>query len=190
MNRQPTFIEGVAVAGVASLCGSAVFTALTSVLSASAALHVVIAGLALAYVIYLLRRSRERVGRITTLALWGLASLALWVMAMPLAFYLLAHIAMIWLIRSLYLYSSLFPALADLGLNALALAAALATALHSESILLSIWSFFLVQALFAAIPSHLRTKCGNAHAPEHDDDRFQHAHRIAESALRKLSSVR
>ena len=53
--------------------------------------------------------------------------------------------------------------------------------------LLSLWSFFLVQALFVAIPPHLGRRSQSERGPE---DTFQRAHRNAEQALRRLASVR
>ena len=60
----------------------------------------------------------------------------------------------------------------------------------SGSLFLSIWSFFLVQALFVAIPTRLRQKAGDRGPARDSEDPFQRAHRAAEAALRKLSSVR
>jgi hypothetical protein len=50
---------------------------------------------------------------------------------------------------------------------------------------LAIWCFFLVQALFIVIPKGARRTPGAAQA---DEDRFQQAYRVAESAVRNLSS--
>lgn len=186
--RKPTFIEGVGVAMVASLAGSALYAALTTVFTSGGVLRLVIAGLGLGYVIYLLARTSERVGRVTTLAGWSVAAVAVWVLAPPLMLYLLIHLGLIWLIRSLYFYSSLLSALADLGLGGLALAGAVWSLVHTGSLLLALWCFFLVQALFVAIPPSLdRRPTSGAPAT---DDRFQQAHRAAEAAVRRLSSIR
>ncbi|MEA3290863.1 MAG: hypothetical protein U9Q71_00905 [Pseudomonadota bacterium] len=149
------------------------------------------AGLAgLVYLLYLLSRSRERVGRVTVLAAWGVAAGVIWFLAPSPALYLLLHIGLIWLVRSLYFYSSVLSVLADLGLNGLSLAMAVWAALQSGSVFLSLWSFFLVQALFVAIPPRLGPKAGERRPERDEEDRFQHAHRAAETALRKISSIR
>lgn len=185
--KHPTFLEGVAVALIASLVGGALYSALSSVFASGSVLRPVIAGIGFAYVVYLLGRSREPVGRITTLAIWALVAGAAWFMHPPLTLYVLVHLGAIWLIRSLYFYSSVLSALADLGLNALGLAAAIWAVKQSGSLFASIWCFFLVQALFVAIPARLSRK---TEKPDRDsEDRFQHAHRAAEMALRKLSSI-
>jgi len=163
--------------------------ALTTLFPSGAVLRFIIAGLGLAYLIYLLSRNEERVGRITTIALWLGVAIALWLLQPPFAAYLSAHLGLIWLVRSLYFHSSLVTALADLGLVALGLAAAVWSATRSHSAALSVWCFFLVQALYVAIPARLAARGGMADeaAPE---DRFHHAHRAAEAALRRLHSIR
>jgi len=187
--KRPGFFEGVAVAVIASLAAGACFAALTTLFPSGAVLRFIIAGLGLAYLIYLLSRNEERVGRVTTIALWLGVAIALWLLQPPFAAYLSAHLGLIWLVRSLYFHSSLVTALADLGLVALGLAAAVWSATRSHSAALSVWCFFLVQALYVAIPARLAARGGTADeaAPE---DRFHHAHRAAEAALRRLHSIR
>ncbi len=187
--KQPTFFEGVAVALGASLIGSVLYTALTLVFAGGGVLRLLVAGIGFGYVAYLLSRSRERVGRITVLVAWALVAVATWLLEPALPLYLLVHVSFIGLIRSLYFHSSLLSALGDLGLTGLGLAAAIWAASHSGSLFLSIWCFFLVQALFVAIPSRLSRE-GRADRTERDsEDRFERAHRVAEAAVRKLSSV-
>ena len=113
-----------------------------------------------------------------------------WLLEPPLALYVSVHVGQVWLIRSLYFYSSALSALADLGLNLASVAAAIWAATESGSPFLSIWCFFLVQALFVAIPVRMGE---NRHKRRHEhayDDRFERAHRAAQGALRRLSSVR
>jgi hypothetical protein len=186
--KQPTFFEGVTVAIVASVIGSGLYTVMISVFPGSAVSRLLIAVLGLGYVVYLLSRSRERIGRLTVSVAWFLAAGILWIIDLPLTPYLLIHIGLIWLIRSLYFYSGVIPALADLGINAVSLTAALWALSHSQSVLLSIWSFFLVQALFVFIPNRLRQSSGGWQSNRIDEDRFQRAYQAAEAALRKLSS--
>lgn len=187
--KRPTFFEGVLVAIVVSLVGAALFTAIGFVFPLAPALRIVVAGIGLGYVLYLLSRSRERVGRIVVLVLWGVVAGTTWFMAPSLTLYVLAHLGLIWLVRSLYFYSSVMSALLDLGLNGLALAAAVWAATVTHSVFLSIWCFFLVQALFVTIPKRLRRKASPGRPDPHNQDRFQHAHRVAENALRRISSV-
>jgi hypothetical protein len=150
-------------------------------------LRFVVAGLGLAYVVYLLRRNEERVGRVVATALWLVAALALWIFEPPALLYLAAHLGLVWLVRSLYFHSSLLTALADLGLVALGFAAAVWAASETHSVALSVWTFFLVQALFIAIPARIAATA--AAASDIPEDRFQRAHLAAEAALRRMHSA-
>ena len=186
--KQPTFLEGVSVAIAASLAGSMLYTALNTVFPGIPVLRLLIAGISLAYVVYLLSRSPERVGRVTAAAAWLVVAGVLWFTHPPLLLYVCIHLGAIWLIRSLYFYSSALSALADLGLNGLGLSAAVWAITRTGSVFLGIWCFFLVQALFAVIPKSIPRKPGKAAAGVVNEDRFQHAYRVAETAVRKLSS--
>jgi hypothetical protein len=187
--KQPGFFEGVVVALVASVAGSVLYAALTTQFNGGAVLRLLIAGIALGYIIYLFSRSRERIGRLTTLGAWILAAGAAWWLAPSLLLYLLVHLGLIWLVRALYFYSSVLSALADLGLCGLGLAAAVWAGIHTSSLFLSIWCFFLVQALFVSIPASLVRKASCRQLAPGREDRFHRAHRAAESALRRLSSI-
>jgi len=187
--KQPTFPEGVAVALAASLTGGALYNALDVVFPGAAVLRLLIAVISLVYVIYLLVRSPERVGRVTTVAVWFIAAGVLWFTQPPLPLYLCMHLGAIWLIRSLYFYASGLSALADLGLNSLGLCAAIWAITRTNSVFLAIWSFFLVQALFVVIPKEALRRSGTNRAGQAGTDRFQHAYRSAEAAVSKLSSI-
>ncbi|MCC7413302.1 MAG: hypothetical protein IT495_16930 [Gammaproteobacteria bacterium] len=185
---RPGFIEGVAVALIASLAGGVLYFVLP-VAPGTGALRLLITAIALGYLLYLLRRSRKRIGRVTTLAAWALAALALWWLVPSLALYALAHLGLLWLVRSLYFYASALSSLADLGLTALGFAAAVWAAVQTHSVVLAIWCLFLVQALCAAIPAHWNTR-GSGVTGSAAPDRFEHAHRAAEDAVRRLSAAR
>ena len=75
--RTPGFLEGVAVALTASVATSILFGALAPLFGGDALLRALIALLGLAYSLYLLRRSRARVGRVSVIAVWCLAALVL-----------------------------------------------------------------------------------------------------------------
>lgn len=186
--KRPTFLEGVGLALAASLSGAILFSALTPVIGHPALLKLLIAGLGLTYTLYLLRRSGQRLGRVVTLSAWFLFSAILWLLDPPLTLYLLLHIGLIWLIRSLYFYSSLLSALADLGLSGLGLATASWALLQTGSLLLGIWCFFLLQALFCTIPAEMKKRPAPTGAGGNPADHFHQAEQAAEAALRHLSS--
>jgi hypothetical protein len=187
--KTPGFLEGAAIALSASIFGSVTSRALTLFFISSMVMRLLIMAIGLGYVVYLFSRSRERVGRITTITLWLLVAGIAWFTAPPLILYLMVHLGLIWLIRSLYFYSSLVSAIADLGLNGVSLVAAIWAANQTGSLFVSIWCFFLVQALFVAIPANMKQKAGQKQTGEPHEDRFQHAYRTAETAFHKLSSI-
>ncbi len=187
--KRPGFLQGVGVALVAALLGEVVFVALAPMVGSVTALHLVIAAASFSYIVYLLRCSGVRLGRLTTLLGWLLVTVTTAWMAPPLMLYLLVHVAMVWLVRSLYFYSSLLPALADLGLNFIAVAAVVWATVQSGSLMLALWCFFLLQALFVTLPRSMDKAAVKATGIAAEENRFEQAQRTAQAALRKLSSV-
>jgi hypothetical protein len=185
--RMPTLGTSLAAAFVLSACGAALLAALTPWLGSGTALRFTVAALGFSYVLYLIARSGERVGRLTTLAGWVAVASMVWLAGLPLPGYVLAHLGLVWLVRSLYYYSGVLPALADLGLTALGAAFAAWATLRAESAWLALWCFFFVQAFHVAIPTSLARGAAPAQRPA--DDAFARAHRAAEAAVRRLSST-
>lgn len=187
MNR-PGFIEGCALALVASLGGSLLFALFSPLIDSDTLLRLLIGGLGFGYILYLLQRSGQKTGRLVTLLAWSLSALLISLFVPSLPLYLLLHIGLVWLIRSLYFHASLFPAVADLGLSGLGAAAIAWALLQSSSLLLAIWCYFLLQALFSAIPAFGRRSTVRQQ-PADSTDRFRQAEQAAEAALQKLSSI-
>ena len=185
--KQPTLFEGICVALIASLIGSSSYTALTTLFYSSWVLKLLVTALSFAYIIYLLSRTSERVGRVTTFGLWGVTATVIWLFDPPFTLYLLFHLGLIWLIRSLYFYASMISALADLALTAMSLAAATWAFIQTDSLFLTIWSLFLVQALFITIPISLTRKNKKERISIVHNAQFQAAYHTAENAIRKLS---
>ncbi len=186
--KQPTFLEGVAVALAVSLAGGVSYAALDAVFPGVPVLRLLIAGIGLAYVVYLLSRSPERVGRVTAGAAWLLvAGSALVHAPAPAALPVRAPGHPLADPLAVLLFQRCCLRCADLGLNGLGLSSAIWALTRTGSVLLGIWCFFLVQALFVVIPKSIRRKPGAGQAG-HEEDRFQHAYRSAETAVRKLSS--
>ena len=184
--KRPSFFHGVIVAAVLGFFASAVVATLTPFVGIGAVLRLVIPALGLAYLLYLFSRSNERVGRVTTLTLWSALAAFAWWMAPPLPFYLLIHVGAIWLIRSLYFYSGVMPALMDLGLSALSISATVWAITRSGSVFLATWCFFLVQALFVVIPPAIKRKRVARQNAAADCENFELARRQADQALRQL----
>ena len=91
-----------------------------------------------------------------------------------------------WLLRSLYFYSGVMPALMDLGLSALSISAAVWAITRSGSVFLATWCFFLVQALFVAIPPAVQRKQKTNLNTVAENEDFERARRQADQALRQL----
>jgi hypothetical protein len=182
----PSLGAGLLAALLLSACGAASLALLTPFVGHAAALRAVVAALGLAYVLYAIGRSGERVGRITTVVCWIASAAAAALFDLPLAGYLLVHLALLWLVRSLYYYQGVLPALADLGVTLLGAAFAVWAAMRAESVWLALWCFFLVQAFHVLIPPSLTSQKAAHGAP---DDAFARAHRAAESAVRRMSSA-
>jgi len=184
--KRPSFFHGVIVAAVLGFFASAIVATLTPFVGLGAVLRLVIPALGLAYLLYLFSRSEERVGRVTTLSLWGALAAITWWIAPPLPFYLLIHVGAIWLLRSLYFYSGVMPALMDLGLSALSVSATVWAITRSGSVFLATWCFFLVQALFVTIPPAIKGTPKEQRSTAVESENFENAKRQANQALRQL----
>lgn len=185
MNR-PSFLHGVLVAAVLGFFASAVVATLTPFVGLGTVLRLVIPALGLTYLLYLFSRSNEHAGRVTAVFLWGTLAVVTWWVAPPLPLYFLIHVGAIWLLRSLYYYSSVLPALMDLGLSALSISATVWAITRSGSVFLATWCFFLVQALFIVIPPAVESKKKTQQHTKANNENFEHARRQADRALRQL----
>ncbi len=186
--KRPTFLEGVVVALALSLVGGAVYSATSIFFSGGWLIRSIIATLSLAYICYLISRSGHRLGRVTTVALWSFAAIIVWLLNLPLLIYTVLHLGLIWLVRSLYFYTSPLAALADSALSALSLMAAIWAVIQSQSVFAGLWCFFLVQALFAVIPTSFNPKVNKQKSSQPVNDQFDRAYHAAENALRQIYS--
>lgn len=187
MNK-PTFWEGVVVALLASLTGAIGFFAFSFLFTEDMAIRLVISGLAFVYSLYLLGRSGERIGRIAVMLSWCILSAVVWLFDPPLTLFLIFHVLSIWLIRSLYFYSRLFPSLADLGLCLFGIASAFWALFHTGSPFLTFWCFFLTQALFAVFPAVTKQMNVDKASISNGEAEFKRAYQAAEAAVRKLAT--
>lgn len=179
-----SFWRGVLLAIVISVVGAVLHTVLAKVFGSASTLRLVVLIAGLGYVLTLLAHGARQSGRVVAALAWlGLAGLLL-VFNPPLTLWLLLQTGFIWLLRSLQRYDSLIPAGIDALLSGFALAAAFATAQHTHSLFLSLWSYFLVQALAAFIPVRNHAAPAASTCAQAD---FDSSYRNAETALRSLS---
>jgi len=184
--KRPTFIQGVIVAAVFAFFASAVIATLTPFVGFLSVIRFVIPALGFAYLLYLFSRCKERVGRVTTISIWSVLAVITWWVAPPLPLYLLIHVGAMWLVRSLYFHSGVLPALMDLGLSALSITAAVWAIAQSGSVFLATWCFFLVQALFVAIPPVINRKANPPRNSALENESFERSRRQADQALNQL----
>ena len=174
------FWREAGIALVLSAAGAVAFGALSPLVGGAPALRFVSLALGSAYLASLLLASQERVGRAVVLAASSATALLLVLWNPPWWCWVLSQAGLIWLVRSLYRYDSLFAALADAVLGLFALATACVAMQRSQSLFLALWSYFLVQTLFVLIPRSMQ-----AASREAPVDGFTEALGVAESALRR-----
>ena len=183
MNR-PSFPGGVLAASGLGVAASIFVSVFTPFLGAVAVARLLLPGLTLVYLLYLFTQTDERTGRVTTLLLWTLATAAAWWSVPSMAFQLLVQVGAIWLIRSLYFYSGIVPALIDLALGGIAVVTAVWAQWRTGSIFLATWCFFLVQAAFVCIPRSLSKRPPTSALA--GEQAFERARRQADAALQQL----
>lgn len=181
-----SFLSGAALALCLALGGSALFSALVPFVASATVLRLLISLSGFAYLLWLIRGSRRRTGRVTAATAWIVVSVTAFCVGLPLPVYLLVHAVALWLMRSLLYYSGALPALVDLGISALSVSAAAWAATRSGSVFLAVWCFFLVQAVVAMIPQRMPEPRHDEPPGDMDDDRFEQAQRRAEAAFRQL----
>ena len=188
-NSKPvTFFEGLIVAVICSFVGSVAYFSFSSIFPDDTTVKLLITMLSLFYIVYLLSRSIETIGRFTVILLWSVITITLWFFSPSIAVYLLIQLLIVWLIRSIYFYSSLLPAAADFLLTLLSVATALWATSQTGNLFLTLWCFFLTQALFALIPGCFKFLDSNKVQQLNTDVDFQRSYRAAEAAVIKLSS--
>lgn len=186
--KQATFSEGILVALFSSVMVAVVFTIMSSVFFGVDIFRMVIAGLSFSYILYLLIRSNEKFGRVTTTVVWIVITLPTAIFIPSLFLYISIQLLMIWLIRSLYYYSSVLASIIDLGLTGLSVLSAVWAWTVSQSLFLTFWCFFLMQALFVYIPKKITPKKMSTIKQSMSDDKFESAYYSAELAVRKLTN--
>lgn len=182
--KPPSLWRELGVALVLSLVGTVAFHALAVAAGTSSALRLTVLGLGSAYALALLATVPTRIGKpVAAVVGAGLGALLV-VLDPPLPAWVLAQTAGLWLLRCCYLHGGPGAALKDATLSTFAVAAAWYGAVHSRSIFLALWAYFLVQALWSLIPATAPTAAAPDTGPA---CRFDQAERTAEAALRRLT---
>ncbi len=185
--KSPGIVDGIVVALLISLGAIAVGLLFGGVIAYSTLFSTVVNVAALVYLIYLLRRSSARVGRVVVISAWLTLSLACWFFDIGPIEQVLLQAGLIWLVRSLYFHASLMAAALDFVLITAGIVASTWTTLNTGSLAGALWSFFLLQALFSWIPDPQRGRLLRIGRSRPDVSSFESAHRVALDAVRKLS---
>jgi len=186
--KTATFFEGVLLALIIGFISSLLLFTLSSFFPGNILIRGLISGISFAYIAYLLTRSNERVGRIIVMTVLLTSMTTMWFAWPPITLFILGHMIIIWLVRCLYFYSSFVSSLADLALNGSSLLITFVVAGHTSSLFLTLWCFFLIQALFVWIPKSIAKPISTATSPLHDEDNFQQSFRAAQAAVQQLSN--
>ena len=197
---RPNLSEGILVAIIISLVVTVILTVMSAFFPTRWLLQFMIAGVSFSYVVYLLVRSTEKVGKLTVIVAWASVSIFTWLFSPSIIVTLFVHVGLIWLVRALYFYTSLLVALLDLGLILFAMAAGIWVLSYTNSLFLGVWSFFLLQSLFVLLPEDLsksnsrkKTMVFGVRTNTTEDSRkdpFELAHQTAQAALRQLAAQR
>ena len=189
--KRPSFLQGVIVAALFALVGSISLAGLSIVLGGAVALQIVTTALGGAYIVYLLSQSNERTGRIAIIAAWGVVTTCSWLLTADLSMTLITQSVLISIVRALYHHTRVLAGMADFGLSLFALSAAAWASSQSGSMFMTVWCYFLVQALFAGIPASFNTREQIISADKSTrEDNFGRAFRAAETAIRRIATQR
>ena len=190
--KQPGLVDGVTVAMIISLGATVASLLLGGFIVYGLLFELLLYAATLVYLLYLLKRSQVRIGRVVVITVWAVTSLACWFFDVALLEQVLILAGMIWLVRSLYFHGSLLSAALDFGLVSVGLAASAWAMVNTGSLGAALWSFFLVQSLFCWLPqlAHQQSGAAQQFPGQHGTTKpshFQSAHRVAEDAVRELS---
>ena len=183
---RPGFFEGVAVAALASTTAGLLHAVLPLFLHSMTASKLIVLVLGGGYIVYLLRRTTERAGRLVTALIWLCLATVLWLSGLSSAAYLAGHLVSLWLVRALYFQTGPLSAAVDGLLMVVGVLLGAGAYLWSNSVFAAVWTFFLIQALFTLVA--YRPDRNSSSSTATDATRFETAYRSAEAALNQLST--
>lgn len=185
--KGPGILKGILVAVIASLASAFLNSIFPLIFSSFTSNSLIILMLSLGYLLYLLRYSGIKRGRIVVVLVWLALNLGGLLLGISIIALILLQFSIIWVVRSVYFHASIVAALLDLILITMASGAAVWAAIQTESLVTAVWSFFLCQSLFGSIPDLPRKTGRQGQADTTQNDHFESAHRVAQEAVRKLS---
>lgn len=184
--KKPTFFEGVSIALLSGISAMILFAVLSLFLLSGELIRITVALFSFLYILYLFSRSNQRLGRMTVLFVWFVATATALFFSDSLLIHFAIQLIMVSLVRSLYFYDSLFSALTDMVLSVTSVIISIFVWDKTGNLLLTFWCLFLVQALFVYIPKNFFQNKNQNSEKELPDEKFENAYRIANSAVAKL----
>jgi hypothetical protein len=182
--QRPSVFEGIGVALVISLIASPLGSMVSLWRGGPMGGKLCLVAITYIYIVYLLTQSPKHTGRTLLAVLSALALMGS--VLLETRWVVLVAMALIAGIRACAYSRSLLPGLLHGGLCLLGLGAALWAYRHSGSLMLTVWSFFLLQALFVWIPLRLRSPAATTPGEAGEEDGFIKAHQAAQQALARL----
>lgn len=179
------FLLRVLVAIFASIYAGSMYTTLAVFTSPTATSYLVFTSLTFAYIVYLLGNSGAKVGRITAVVIWLVALGSMSWLDVPLPVWMATLVASIWLVQSLFYYAGIVPMMFNLALQIFGVVCASAAYLHTHSITLSVWSYFLVLALDVFIPDTAYARGAKTSRQVQGNQDFERAYANAQHALQQ-----
>lgn len=143
--------------------------------------------LAALYLLWLLISHRQHREISLVFVGWAILAAAIYGLGLGLMTSIFSCVLLAWIVRSVMRYRRLHCIAADAVLSVAAIGIALSVAGYSHSVFLSIWSYFLVQALVFLMPEQKSGKRSN-----HDNssmERFEKARASAQAALQQINSA-
>ena len=186
LSQSSGFAEGAGVAFALSLMATLIYRGSAVLLGTSVSLATLFVLLLSLYALYLLKRSNRSAGKPTAVIAFISFALLLNSLSLPLAIVAGVLMPAVWVLRCFFYRQGVIDSVLDLGLSAAALIAAIAAATATQSIFITVWTFFIVQALHVSIPL-----LGEAPGrPTNPAQQFECAYTSAETAIRQFYSER
>lgn len=185
-NQRPTLPESIIVALIISLVGTIIYGTCKLLFGSILSFFFVVTTISFIYLLYLLWRSPRKEGRYTAFLIWCLITAITALTNISLLPYVLLQSGIIWLFRAYFYHHSFLTTAADGVLFLLGIATAIWTYINTQSPFLSLWTFFLLQALITVIPQKQSILDKPTHSTE---QRFNRAKKSAENAIEKLLST-
>jgi len=175
---RPTFAQGVVIALTLSIAGAALQALLVPWFAEGFVERLLIVLLSFSYFIWVSRGHRW--GQLAAVTVWIGVALVIWLLADSSASFLFAHLALFSLSRMAFLKPGVTRCLFDIALVAAGVLVATWAATTTGSLVLTLWCFFLIQAVIGL-------RLGRSRAAPPAVDPFERSYRTAQAALKRLA---